>query len=932
MKRLIKILLIVIASILLVALVTPFIFKGKIMQVAREQINNNINAKVDFSNLNLSFIKNFPNASIVLKNLIVSGINEFETDTLLKLKAFDIRVDLISAIKMENINIKGILIDEPEISARVLADGKANWDIVKEPAEEEEEEIDTTATEFTTKISLKKFEIRDAMIKYIDESSNMSASLEKFNFILRGDMSQDFTTLSINSHTAALNFIMEGIRYVNQATLSMNINLDADLKNSIYILKENNIDLNELSLGFEGSIEMPNETDIKTDMKFATKKTDFKSLLSLVPAIYMQDFQDVKTTGSLMLGGHVKGTYNSEQEIIPNASLKLKVENAMFKYPDLPKSADNIQIDIDLNYDGVAPNNSTIDINKFHIDLGGNPIDLTMNIKTPESDMNLNGIFKADLDLATLSDVIPLEDVTLKGTIKSNIDFMGFMSYIENEEYEKFKADGFVQVTDFIFNSPDMPKAFKINESSVQFSPKYVQVSSFDAEIGNSDMAFAGRLENFIPYIFNDETIKGDFKFASNVLDLNEFMTETEESVETTEDTAALSVIEIPGNIDFRLDARIEKIFYDKLVIDKTQGIIVIRDGKAKLENLDMKMLEGSMLLNGEYNTQNVKSPMADFRIKADSIDIPSAFRSFEVLGKLAPVAKSATGKVSLDMGYTSFLDEQMSPVVNTIVGKGSFSSNSIALLKSPTFAKLGDVLKTKAFDKMSLGNLKVDFEIRNGRIYIDPFETKMGAGNLVIAGDQGIDQTMNYNMNINMPRSLLGSGANDAINKLYANAALKGLNISPSENINMNVKVGGTFTAPNISVDLKDNVKQSAQAIKEEIKEKAKEEIDKKKEEAKAIAGEQAQKIIAEAEAQAEKIKEEAARLADLTRSEANANADKLVNEATNPIAKKAAEITAKKIRQQGEDKAQLIVREADEKANKIISEARERADKLTQ
>ncbi|MFO7656495.1 MAG: AsmA-like C-terminal region-containing protein [Bacteroidales bacterium] len=932
MKKLIKILFIVIAAIFLVALVTPFLFKGKIMQFAKEQINNNLNARVDFSNLNLSFIKNFPNASIVLKNLTVSGIDKFENDTLLKLKAFDVRVDLISAIKMENINIKGILIDQPVIAAKVLADGKANWDIVKESIEEEEEEVDTTATEFTTKISLKKFEVRDAIIKYLDESSNMSVSLEKFNFVLRGDMSQDFTTLTINSNTGAMNFIMDGIRYLNSARLSMNINLDADLKNSIYILKENNIDLNDLSLGFEGSIEMPNEEDIKTDMKFATKKADFKTLLSLVPAIYMQDFQGIKTTGNLILGGHIKGTYNSEQNIMPNASLKLKVENAMFKYPDLPKSADNIQIDIDLNYDGIDANNSTIDINKFHVDLGGNPIDMVMNIKTPESDMNLNGVFRANLDLATLSDVLPMDDVTLIGKIESNIDFMGFMSDVENEEYEKFKADGFLHISELVYNSADMPKAFKINQSSVQFSPKYVEVSSFDAEIGNSDMVFTGRLENFIAYIFKDGTIKGDFKFASNVLDLNEFMTETDATDAAVEDSVTLSVIEIPDNIDFRLDAKIEKILYDKLVIDKTRGIIIVRDGKAKLENLNMNMLEGSMLLNGEYNTKNIKSPMVDFRIKADSIDIPSAVRSFEVLEKLAPIAKSATGKVSLDMGYTSFLDEQMSPVMNSIVGKGSFASSNIALLKSPTFAKLGDVLKTKAFDKMSLDNLKVNFEIRNGRIYIDPFETKMGAGSLIIAGDQGIDQTMNYNMNVNMPRSLLGTGANAAINQLYANAALKGLNISPSEHINMNVKVGGTFTAPDISVDLKDNVRQSAQAIKEEIKEQALEEINKKKEEAKAIVSEQAQKIIAEAEAQAEKIKDEAARLSDLTRNEANINADKLEKEATNPIAKKAAEITANKIRQQGDEKAQFIIKEADEKANKLIEEAKERAGKLTQ
>ncbi|HJX72080.1 MAG TPA: AsmA family protein, partial [Bacteroidales bacterium] len=489
MKKFFKILIIIILILIVVIIVTPVFFKGKILQVAKQQINKNVNAKVEFSNLNLSFIRNFPNASVVLKNVSVVGIDDFASDTLLSLKSFDIRLDVMSAIKMENINIKGILIDNPVVFARVLKDGKANWDIAK-ATEEVEEEVDTTVSEFTTKISLKKLEIRDARIKYSDESSNLFAGLDHFNFLLKGDLAQDFTSLSIQSASEAVNLIMDGIRYVKDAALVMNINLDADLKNSIFILKENELALNDLSLGFNGSVEMPNDSDIVADVNFATRTTDFKSLLSMVPAIYMQDFEDVETSGNLGLNGSIKGVYNAGRNMLPDAMLQIKVQNAMFKYPDLPKSADNIQIDVDLFYDGAETDNSRINVNQFHVDLGGNPVDLLMNIKTPVSDMNLNGIIRANIDLATLSDVIPLEDITLQGKIISDIDFMGYMSYIEKEEYEKFKADGNLEISDFIFNSPDLPKAFKINESSVLFSPKYVQVSSFDAEIGNSDMQF----------------------------------------------------------------------------------------------------------------------------------------------------------------------------------------------------------------------------------------------------------------------------------------------------------------------------------------------------------------------------------------------------------------------------------------------------------
>ena len=928
MKKFFKILGITVLILLVIIIVTPIFFKNKIMEIAKQQINNTLNAKVDFGSLSLSFIKNFPNASITLKDLYVAGIDDFEGDTLLKLKAFDVRVDIVSAIKMENINIKGILIDNPVITAKILPNGKVNWDIMKESEEQPEEVVDTTETEFTTKIALKKFEIRNAYIKYIDDSSKMSASLGNLNFLLKGDFSQDFTNLAINTTTESVNFIMDGIRYVKDAGFAANINLDADLKNSIYVLRENNIALNDLNLGFEGSVAMPNENDINVDMKFETKKNDFKSLLSMVPAVYMKDFESVKTSGELSLDGNLKGTYNESG--MPNASLNLKVENAMFKYPDLPKSADNIQIDVDLFYDGAVMDNSVVNVNKFHVDLGGNPVDLVLNVKTPESDMNINGKFNINLDLATIADVIPLEGTTLKGKISSGIDFMGYMSYIEKEEYEKFKADGNLTIADFIYNSSDLPKAFKINETAVIFSPKYVEVKSFDAEIGKSDMQLSGKVENFIPYVFKDGTVKGNLDFKSTLLDLNEFLSEsTEEVEETPEDTVPLTVFEVPKNVDFRLVSNLAKIFYDKLEIENTNGIISIKDGKVILENLSMNTLQGSLKLNGEYNTQDIKAPLVDFGIQANSIDIPSAYNAFGVIQKLAPIARIATGKVTIGMQYTSFLDEHMQPILNSIVGKGNLASSSIGITKSDVFSKLGDALKTKAFDNMILKDVNANFEIKNGRVYVEPFDTKMGQSNLVIGGDQGIDQSMNYNFKVKMPRSVLGDGANEAINNLYAQASAKGLNVTPSENINLDVKVGGTFSDPKISLGAKEGAKQSMSEIKEEIKEEVKEKV---QEEVKKTVGDEAQKIMEQAEKEADIIRQQAREAAENVKKEANANADKLVKEAKNPVAKKAAEVTAKKMREEGESKANKMVKEADEKANKVIEEAKLKADKLNQ
>lgn len=935
MKKFFKVLILVVLVILVVLAVTPFLFKGKIIKLANEQLEQNLDAKASFSDINLSLLRNFPNLGVRLKNLCIIGIDEFEGDTLLDIKSFDVVVDLVSAIKMENISVKRIIIDEPYVNAIVLNNGKANWDIMPEADTTIEEPVDTSASEFTTKISLKLFKINEAKIRYSDDTSNITASLDRLNFVLTGDLSQDFSTLVIDSKAEKVNVTMDGIPYLKNVLLNMHFDVDANLKESIFKLNKNQFSLNDLTLMWNGSVEMPESGDMITNLDFATSNTDFKTLLSLVPAIYMNDFADLKTTGSLKLEGTVTGAIT--ETTTPNVDAKLFVSNATFSYPDLPKSAKNIQIDVNLHYDGVQMDNTTVDVNKFHLDLGDNPIDMVLNLKTPISDPFTNGKLTASIDLESITDVIPLEETELKGLIKARLDWMGKLSSIENEQYEDFKADGLVEITNLYYNSPDVPKAFTLKTSQISFSPKAVEIAAFDAVLGSSDFRLKGKLTNYIPYVLKDETIQGELTLNSNLLDVNEFMSDTETVEETTEaeDTAAMEVIEVPGNIDFRFVSTIGKVLYDKLDIRNLKGIIYIKDKRVMMENLSMNALDGSLAISGEYNTQDIKNPLVDLKLAATNIDIPMATLAFDMLGKVAPIASKASGKVSLGLTYYSFLTSDMKPIINTIAGSGNLNSKQIGIKSSSAFNAIGEALKTDALKNLTLNDVNLDFMIQEGNLTVQPFETKMGDISMLIGGQQSFEKTLDYTINLSAPRQLLGM-ENPAINNLYSKAASQGVNIVKSETVDVLVKLTGEIKNPKVKLDLKQNVSNTVEDVKENLKEAAKEVIDTKKEEikdeAKKTARAEADKIMKAAEKQAATIRAEAKKTADVVRAEANINANKVLNEAKNPIAKRAAEPAAKKIRDEGEAKAKKIEQEADQKATKILSEAKAKSDKLLQ
>jgi hypothetical protein len=319
-----------------------------------------------------------------------------------------------------------------------------------------------------------------------------------------------------------------------------------------------------------------------------------------------------------------------------------------------------------------------------------------------------------------------------------------------------------------------------------------------------------------------------------------------------------------------------------------------------------------------------------DFNFTATSIDIPAAFSAFSTLQQFAPIAKKAVGKVSLEMKFSSLLDQEMMPLLKSVFGNGSVSSEAIGLKSSATFTKLGNALNTKAFDNMTFKKLKIDFTIRDGKLLVNPFETNVGNAKLLIGGDQSLDQTMNYTIGISIPRTELGAAANNTINDLISKASGAGLKVDAIENLSIKAKVSGTFSDPKIGLDLNETSASAKEALKEEVKQAVQELIDTKKEDARAAAQAEVDKIMATAQKEADLIRQQAASAADVVRKEANSNADKLVAKAKDPISKRLAEETAKKVKQEGESSAQKIIKEADIKAEAVLKAASAQGDKL--
>jgi hypothetical protein len=923
-RRILKWTGITLLVIILLLIAAPFIFKDKIVSIVKEQANKSLNAKVDFGDFDLSLISSFPDFRFKINNVSVVGIDQFKDDTLAFIKELKTDINLKSVISGGPYDIESIIIDHARILGKVSHDGKANWDITKPDSS-----AAPTATSEPTKFSvkLKEFRINEAYIVYDDEQGNMYGRLENFNYELKGDFTQDNFVMSNLLDIAKTTFKMGGVGYLNEVHTKLKADLDMDMPKMKFTFKENEFSLNDLVLDFDGFVEMP-DTNIKMDLKFKALQTEFKSILSLIPSVYSKDFSGLKTEGKLTLDGYAKGIYNASS--MPAFAVNLDIINAMFKYPSLPKSVNNVNVDIKvLNPTGVL-DATTIDVNKFHVEMAGNPIDLAAHVKTPISDPGLTAEIKGIIHLASVKEFVPLDKTDdLTGTIKSDISIAGHMSAIEKKEYDKFKASGGLEVTEMKYKTASLPYDVLLNDMKLNFTTQFVELAAFDAKMGNSDIEAHGKIENFMQYIFKNDLIKGSFALNSNLMDLNQLMSSSSSSAAATPGAAPAStaaptstasgVMEVPSNIDFTLDTKIGKVLYTNLVLDNMVGNVVVRNSKVDMTNLHMNTMDGALTVNGYYETTNKKKPTANMNLRVENFDIQKTFSSFNTVQKLAPVGQYAKGKFSTTLENLHLaLNEKMEPDMGTISATGNFKTDKVSVGGFPPFVKLGDALKMEQLKNMDVSNMNVNYTIKDGRITMQPFDTKINNIPANISGSTGFDQTIDYKWKMDVPKNLFGGSAAGALDDLLKKANDKaGTNLAAGDKIKVNILFGGTVTKPTVSTSLKEETTKAIETATTAVVNKA---IDK--------ANEEAQKILEEAKAQCDKSKAEAQANADKTKQDAYAAADQLVEQASNPIAKIAAKKAAEKAKQEADKKVQKILDDAEANCQKRMADAQAKAD----
>lgn len=598
-KRIFISLFVILALLIVAAIAIPYFFKDKLIQQVKNEINNNVEAKVDFEDVSLSLFRSFPDFTLSLQKFDVQGINDFEGVKLASADEFTLSFDLMSVIKNEKpMRINTIFLDKPDINIISLQDGKSNYEIYDMGPTTEE----TTTEPTSFAIELQEYEIRDGHLKYVDKKGNIFTEIIDLDHKGTGDFTQDIVELNTQTNIESMTLDYDGIRYFNKVKGDFDVDLLCDLPAGKFTIKDNKFKLNAMELHADGYVQ--NEWEkVLVDIKFDAPQNKFKNLLSLIPNAYTKGYNDVKANGDFALNGYVKGDYNLTTGALPAYKVDLSIDNADFKYPDLPMGVSDIETKVIVNSPSSNPDAMTVDIPVFKMNLGNNPFEAMLKLKTPVSDPDVDTKVKGNINLADIAKAFPMEGVSeLNGLIDVDMMAKATMSALDKKDYEAVDMSGNLKIQDMIYIAEGLPK-INIKKMNMDFSPQTVKVLEFISKMGQSDITASGNIDNILAYFSPAKTMTGSFVMTSDFFNADEWIpAPTDETV--AEVTPEAEPVKVFDRFDFDMNAKIKKLKYDIYDLEDMSLVGNITSNKADIK--DFRMMIGNSDLKGKGNLTNI--------------------------------------------------------------------------------------------------------------------------------------------------------------------------------------------------------------------------------------------------------------------------------------------------------------------------------------
>ena len=537
-----------------------------------------------------------------------------------------------------------------------------------------------------------------------------------------------------------------------EAIKEVNLDVSAIAKDSL--IKNISVDLANLELlamdnriNAKGKVKNLHNFDMDGSLK---AKVDLENLKQFIP------IEGIELKGLIDVDGLINGSFEPKRKRYPIVNVEFKMENGLIRFdriPDLP--IEDIHIHTIINSKRGSLRDLTIKVLPINFKIGGEPFELAASLYNLNN-LNYNVRSKGTLNLDSFYKLFKIEGLDIKGKLITNLFLSGLQSDALNGDFDKLKNGGSFEVANIWVESDLFPNPLWVKKGKFKFFKEKMKFEQFEAQYGTSKFSMDGYLTNVIDYMFNQDTLRGEFNLETAFMNVDEFMVFSDPKGSYKSNTASSSVgsgvIQVPSNLNINFHAKADKIKYTDYLLTDFIGDLQLNRGSIVLKETVFGLIGTKVNMSGDYKPEGLKKASFNYSIKASEFDIQRAYNEIALFREMVSMAKDAYGQVSLDYTLGGGLDKNMMPVMNSLKGGGTLSLDNIQFKGFKLLGAIAEKTEASSLENGEVSDVAIQSTIDNNVLTIDRTKMKMAGFRPRFEGQVSLDGELNIGLRLGLP------------------------------------------------------------------------------------------------------------------------------------------------------------------------------------
>lgn len=740
--RLVKRIFISISILLVVVigsgLVLSSIYENDVKNYILAQINERLNTKIDVKNLNFSFLKKFPYASLEFIDVEAEEVTpNKKKETLFSAKSIYLQFNVIDIINKKYI-IKKINVESGLVNIKIDEKGNNNYQIWKEVK-------DTANNDFNLELTSLAF--NDFNIYLLNDYKKIDFSIEAKKLNLSGDFSSVQYTLTTSSNLIVHQFNENGQSIMKNKAIEINTSFSVNQEKKLYKIDTGELDIESLAFDLTGNIK-ESEKGAYLDLKIKGKDIAIEDVFSLLPASQKEKLLTYKSDGIISFNSTILGNFSAQET--PEIDADFEIKNGTVTEQNSNISLTNIFTKGNFNNgQGKKSNTTKLTLSEFNSVFGAGKItgDYTItNFSNPY--IQFNSLASIDLNQAKSFFKIDTLEIA-NGNLDLNISYSGYIKELNNvkaTELQKLNAKGNAILNNSNLKLLNTPLLFEELNGSFKFENNNINIDSLNGKINQNKIKVNGKFNNLLAFLFLENeplTVYGSINATKIVLD--EFLLEKESSKKDS-----IYTLSLPYNITFKCITSIDTFSFRRFKATNVIGKIDLSNSVLNASNVSFNAMDGEIndlnfLLDASKNNRIAISSNAQI----NNIDINQLFYEFENFGQKYFVQENIKGRATSTIQFASVWDSHLTINKDLLYVLADLSIKNGELIDYKPILAMSKYIEVEELAHIKFSDLNTQIEIKNQVITLPKTYIKSSAIDVDVAGTHSFDNHIDYQFRV---------------------------------------------------------------------------------------------------------------------------------------------------------------------------------------